>query len=43
MIYIPRDAATTANGIMASEGLLRLGLASDTVVFLIEIALPVLL
>jgi Domain of unknown function (DUF4386) len=48
-IYIPSilivsgDAATTAKNIMASEGLLRLGIVSDSVVFLIEIVVTVLL
>lgn len=49
MIYVPSilikpgDAIATANAIMASEGLFRLGIASDAVVFLIEIALTVAL
>ncbi len=49
MVYIPStlimpgDAAATTNHIMASEGLFRLGIASDSVVFLIEIVLTVLL
>jgi hypothetical protein len=49
MVYVPTtliapgDAATTAKQIMASEGLFRLGIASDSLVFLIEIALTVLL
>jgi hypothetical protein len=49
MIYIPTtlvvpgDAATTANNIMASEGLFRLGMAIDSIIFLIEIVLTVLL
>jgi len=49
MLYVPStlvvrgDAATTANNIMASEWLFRLGMASDSIVFLIEIVLTVLL
>ncbi len=42
-LIVPGDAAATASNIMASEGLFRLGIASDSVVFLIEIALTVLL
>ncbi len=42
-LIVPGDAATTANHIMASEGLFRAGIASDSVVFLIEIVLTVLL
>jgi hypothetical protein len=42
-LIVPGDAATTANNIMASEGLFRAGIASDSVVFLIEIVLVVLL
>jgi hypothetical protein len=40
---VPGDAATTAGNIMASEGLFRLGIVSDSLVFLIEIVLTVLL
>jgi hypothetical protein len=40
---VPGDAATTANNIMASEGLFRAGIVSDSVVFLIEIVITVLL
>lgn len=49
MLYVPSalivvgDAAATANRIMASEGLFRLGMVSDAIVFLIEIVLTVLL
>lgn len=41
-LILPGDAAATANNIMASEGLFRLAIASDVVIFLIEIALVVL-
>jgi len=43
MLIVPGDAATTAKNIMTSEGLFRLSIASDSVVFLIEIVLTVLL
>jgi hypothetical protein len=42
-LVVPGNAAVTANNIMASEGLFRLGVASDSIVFLIEIVLTVLL
>ena len=42
-LVVPGDATTTANNIMASDGLFRLGMASDSIVFLIEIVLTVLL
>jgi hypothetical protein len=42
-LIVPGDAATTAQNIIASEGLFRLGLASDAVVFLLEIGVIVLL
>jgi hypothetical protein len=42
-LLVPGDAATTAQNIMASEGLFRLGIASDAVVILLEIVLTVLL
>ena len=38
-LIVPGDAATTANNIIASAPLFRLGMASDAVIFLIEIAL----
>ena len=48
MLYVPSTLivpgdATTANQILASEGLFRLGMVGDMVVFLIEIALCALL
>ena len=42
-LIVPGDAATTANHLMASEGLFRLGMVSDSLVFLIEIGLCALL
>ena len=42
-LMVPGDATVTADNIMASEGLFRLGMASDSIVFLIEIVLSVLL
>ena len=42
-LVVPGDAATTANNIMASEGLFRLGMSIDSIIFLIEIVLTVLL
>ena len=42
-LVVPGDAAATANQIMTSEGLFRLGMVSDSIVFLIEIVLTVLL
>lgn len=42
-LVVPGDATTTANQIVASEGLFRLAIVSDAVVFLIEIALCALL
>jgi hypothetical protein len=49
VIYIPStlidpgDAATTANNILASEGLFRISIVSGSVVFLIEIVVTALL
>ncbi len=42
-LIVPGDAATTAQQIVAAEGLFRLGMVGDMVVFLIEIALCALL
>ena len=42
-LVVPRDAAATSNNIMASQGLFRAGMVSDSIVFLIEIVLTVLL
>jgi hypothetical protein len=42
-LIVPGDATTTADNILASNGLFRAGIASDSVVFLIEIALTVLI
>jgi hypothetical protein len=42
-IIVPGDAGATAGNLVAYEGLFRLGLVSDSIVFLIEIAIVVLL
>lgn len=42
-LIVPGDAAVTATNIVASEGLFRLSMASDALVFLIEIVLTALL
>lgn len=42
-LIVPGDAAITANHVMASESLFRLGIVSDSIVFLIEIVLCALL
>jgi hypothetical protein len=42
-LVVPGDATATANNIVASEGLLRLGIAANAVVFMIEIVLVVML
>ena len=38
-LIVPGDATATANNIMASEALFRTGIASETVVFLVEIVM----
>ncbi|MBD3167127.1 DUF4386 family protein [bacterium] len=42
-IIVPGDAAATAENIAASEGLFRLGFASDLVAFLCDLAVSILL
>ncbi len=42
-LIAPGDATTTANNILASEGLFRLGMVSDALVFLLEIVIVALL
>ena len=42
-LIVPGDAAATADNIRASGGLLRLGIVSDSLIFLIEIGVTVLL
>lgn len=42
-LIVPGDATTTANHIMASEQLFRAGIVSDSVVFLIEVVITVVL
>jgi hypothetical protein len=42
-LVVPGDATATANQIVASEGLLRLGIAGNAVVLMIEIVLVVML
>ena len=42
-LIVPGDATSTANNIVASESLFRLAIVSDSLVFLIEIALCALL
>jgi hypothetical protein len=43
LLVVPGDAATTANNIMASEGLFRMGMAAELVLLLCEVALSILL
>ncbi len=42
-LIVPEDATATADNIRASESLLRLGIVSDSAIFLIEIVVTVLL
>ncbi len=42
-LIVPGDAATTASNIMASEGLFRMGLVGEAIIFSVEIGLVVLL
>jgi hypothetical protein len=42
-IVVPGDATATVNNILASESLFRLGIAGETVIFLVEIALAAIL
>ena len=43
VIMVPGDAATTAQNIIENQGLFRLGIAGDILVFLMEIILTVML
>jgi hypothetical protein len=42
-LIVPGDATTTANNIIASEGLFRIGIVSELIILLIEIVLSVIL
>ena len=42
-LFVPGDATATADNIRASEGLFRLGIVSDSLIFLLEIVLTALL
>jgi hypothetical protein len=42
-LFVPGDAPATADNIRASEGLFRLGIVSDSLIFLLEIVLTALL
>lgn len=42
-LIVPGDATTTANNIIASESLFRMGIVSDSILFLSEIVLTVIL
>jgi hypothetical protein len=43
MLIVPGDASKTVQNIIASEGLFRLGMIGDAVIFLLEVALTVAL
>jgi hypothetical protein len=38
-LIVPGDAAATANNIIASEGLFRMGIASDLIMIMCDVAL----
>jgi hypothetical protein len=40
VLIVPGDASKTAQNILASEGLFRLGMIGDAIIFLLEIAFP---
>ncbi len=42
-LVVPGDATATANNVMASDGLFRLGIISDAAIFLIDIVVTALL
>ena len=42
-ILVPGDAAATANNLMASETLFRMGIAAETIVFIVETILAAIL
>jgi hypothetical protein len=43
VLIVPGDANNTANNIIASEGLFRLGMIGDAIIFVLEVALTVAL